>query len=58
MSQSTANMRRTCRICDLTNVYIDACRVLLQMTEDEWEPGGSCPFRNMVWGQLRQLSQQ
>lgn len=28
MSQSTANVRRTCRICDLTNIrvlYIDVC---------------------------------
>lgn len=43
MSQSTANMRRTCRICDLTNVYIDACRVQFQIAEEEWELGKVAP---------------
>jgi len=52
MSQSTANMKRTCRICDLTNVYIDACRVRLHMTEEEWEPGGSCPFQKHGLGSV------
>lgn len=51
MSQSTAQCEKD-MICDLSNVYIDACRVHLEMTGSRLGQSGN-PFRKMVWSQLR-----
>lgn len=57
MSLSTANARRACRMCDLTNICVHTYSRCLQgsvanegVMRSRWESKGSCPFRSVVLG--------